>query len=386
MKNGFFDELTFETKSVCGCTDKESFAHSVSFPVFQTSTFVNTKFLQDIDFSYTRCANPTREQLEKTAAILEGGKSAFAFSSGLAAVCSCFMLLQSGDSVLISDDVYGGTYRLSNEVFSRFGINFIPCDFTDISNVERHISKNVKMIFAETPTNPTMKVADIRGLSKLAKRACALLCVDNTFMTPVFQRPLDLGADIVLHSATKFISGHHDTLAGLVVVKNEELAQRLAFIQRTFGAVLSPFDCFLVLRGIKTLFMRMKKHEENAIAVAQYLNSVKSVEKVYFIGSEDHPQKHITDSQCSGYGGMISFRVKDKSIVKRALCDYDMIMFAESLGGVQTLITYPLTQTHASVPEEVRRRLGIDENLLRLSVGIENSDDIIKDLSKIFGE
>ncbi len=379
-------DLSLDSLAVHGNMGHDSHVHAVSFPIYQTSTYINTNFGHDIDFSYSRCANPTRDELEKTVALLEGAKYGFAFSSGLAAETALFSTLSQGDHVVIGDDIYGGTYRLTQILFAKLGVEFTVVDFSYPERVEAAIKPNTKMLYVETPTNPMMKVCDIRAIAAISKKCGALFVVDNTFMTPVFQKPLELGADVVIHSGTKYLSGHHDTMAGFLITSNEELYQKVVFTRNTEGAALAPFDAWLVLRGIKTLTLRMRKHEENAIAVAKWLEKNKNVDKVFFVGLDSHPAKKIVDSQCSGYGGMLSFTLKDTSMVRSALCDYKMIMFAESLGGVQTLITYPLTQTHGSIPKEIRDSIGITENLIRLSVGIEDANDIIKDLASVLGE
>ena len=378
--------LSMESMAVHGYKGHDPLTGAVSFPIYQTTTYVNPGLGLPIDYSYTRCSNPTREELENTIALLENGKYGFAFSTGLAAVQAVLSLLSAGDHIVMSDDIYGGTYRLLEEIFCRFGIQFTYVDIGDTEAVERAVRKQTKMIFAETPTNPMMKVADIAAIAGIAKAHGAIFAVDNTFLTPYFQKPLTLGADIVIHSATKFLAGHHDTMAGLVVVKDASLTERLGLILRTVGSGLSPFDAWLTLRGIKTLGLRMQKHEQNAILVADWLKHNKNVEKVYFVGLKEHPSYAVTARQTTGFGGMISFSLKDVTLVEKALCGYDMILFAESLGGVETLITYPMTQTHASIPQDIRNRIGITERLLRLSVGIESADDIIRDLAKVLGE
>ncbi len=378
--------LSLDSLAVHGNMGHDGHAHAVTFPIYQTSTYINTNFGHDIDFSYSRISNPTRDELEKTVALLEGAKYGFAFSSGLAAETALFSTLSAGDHVVIGDDVYGGTYRLSQNLFSRYGVEFTVVDFSYPEKVDAAVRQNTKFLYTETPTNPMMKVCDIRAIADIAKKHGTKFVVDNTFMTPVFQKPLELGADVVIHSGTKFLAGHHDTMAGFLLTSDDEIKEAVTFNRNTEGAALAPFDAWLVLRGIKTLTLRMKKHEENAIAVANWLSNNKNVDEVFFIGLDSHPAKKIVDSQCTGYGGMLSFTLKDPSIVRHALCDYNMIMFAESLGGVQTLITYPLTQTHASIPKEIRDSIGITEKLLRLSVGIEDKNDIIADLASVLGE
>ena len=376
-------QLKLDSLAVHGNMGHDGHAHAVSFPIYQTATYINTNFGHDIDFSYSRCANPTRDELEKTVALLEGAKYGFAFSSGLAAETALFSTLSKGDHVVIGDDVYGGTYRLSRDTFPRYGVEFSVVDFSYPEKVEAAITPATKYLYVETPTNPMMKVCDIAAIAEIAKKHGVKLVVDNTFMTPVFQKPLSLGADVVIHSGTKYLAGHNDTMAGFLLTSDEDVRTAVAFNRNTEGAALAPFDSWLVLRGIKTLTLRMRKHHENAVKVAQWLTQCKAVDKVFFIGLDSHPSKTIIDKQCTGYGGMLSFTLKDATKVRHALCDYKMIMFAESLGGVQTLITYPLTQTHASIPKEVRDSIGITENLLRLSVGIEDADDIIADLASV---
>lgn len=356
---------------------------AISFPIYQTSTYKNPGLNSNIKFSYSRCDNPTRAELEDTVALLENGVAGFAFTSGLAAVTATFSLLKSGEHVIISDDIYGGTYRQVENIWKELGVEFDYVDVGDIAAIKAAVKPNTKMIYLESPTNPMMKVADIAAISQIAKECGALSVVDNTFLTPYFQKPLDLGADIVIHSGTKFLAGHHDTTAGFVVVNSEALAEKIGFMVRTEGAGLSPFDSWLLLRGIKTLALRMRKHEENALKVAEFLKDNPSVEKVYFVGLPEHPSYDVSKKQTTGFGGMISFTIKDVSKVEQVLCGGDMIMFAESLGGTATLITYPQTQTHASIPAEIRNKIGITDRLIRLSVGIEDAEDIIADLEKM---
>ena len=289
-------------------------------------------------------------------------------------------MLNPGEHVILSDDLYGGTLHINETFFSRYGIEFTQVDMTDINNLKNAIRKNTKMIFIETPTNPMMKVADIEEISKIAKSIGAVTVVDNTFLTPYFQKPLTLGADIVIHSGTKYLGGHNDTLAGIIVVKKQEHADFMFEQVKTFGNQIAPLDAWLILRGLKTLAVRMRQHNENAMKVANWLREQPKVKEVYFVGFEDHPQYNITKKQTTGFGGMISFAVDSDETAKQILEKVDLIMFAESLGGTETLITYPLTQTHNSVPEEIREKLGITGRLLRLSVGIEDANDIIKDL------
>lgn len=351
---------------------------SVSFPIFQTSTFGGNG-----DFSYSRLSNPTRNALERECASLEGGKHAFAFSSGLGAIDSVFAMLKEGDKVIVSDDLYGGTYRLITKIYCRYGINFEFADMTDPDAVAKAVTPDTAMIFAESPTNPMMKIAPLSALSEIAREAGALFVVDNTFLSPYFQNPLALGADVVIHSATKFLSGHHDTVAGIAVTNSDSIAQQLSVISMTLGNALSPFDSWLVLRGIRTLPLRMKRHQENAFAVAEYLKTLPQVETVIYPGLPEHKGHELCTSQARGYGGVVSFTVKDAGTAKRLIQGGKIIKFAESLGGFRSLITYPLTQTHASIPEEMRIRIGITDKLLRLSVGLENPEDVKNDIASI---
>lgn len=378
----------FETMAAHGAGSAH-YEGAVSVPIFQTSTYSGSE-----QYSYSRCDNPTRCELEKTAALLEGGGSetcqarGFAFSSGLAAISAVFSLLRQGDRVLVSDDLYGGTYRLIRQIWSGFGITFAFADLRDPEAVEEALQTPTQMVFAETPTNPMMKVLPIRALSELASAYGAILAVDNTFLTPYYQRPLALGADLVIHSGTKFLSGHHDTSCGLVVARDggpdcrSDPADRLALIQRTLGNALSPFDSWLTLRGMQTLPLRMEKHSQNALAAAKYLETHPRVERVNYPGLPSHPQYGLMREQTTGAGGVLSFSLKDDR-VESVLHGGRWIRFAESLGGTTSLITYPQTQTHASIPAELRERIGITPRLLRLSVGLEHTDDLLEDLERM---
>ena len=377
------ENLAFDSKVVHGALGTEPLTGAVSMPIFQAATFRHPEFGQTTGFAYSRLENPTRLELERTMAILEGGIRGFAFSSGQAANMAVFSLLEPGDHIILSDDIYGGTFRIIGDVFGKYGIEHTYVDMSDLDAVQAAVQKNTKMFFIETPTNPMMKVADIHAVSEIAKGIGALTVVDNTFLTPYFQKPLALGADIVTHSSTKYLGGHNDTISGIVVVKDdEEIAEKINIHIKSHGSQLAPLDSWLVLRGIKTLAVRMDKHNANAKKVAHWLREQKKVEKVYYVGFEDHKDYDVTLKQTTGFGGMISFTVDSEETVMKILKNVDMIMFAESLGGTETLITYPTTQTHEDTPEDVKEKLGITRSFLRMSVGIENPDDIIADLDR----
>ena len=376
------EDLHFESRAVHGALGNDPITGAVSFPIYQTSTFRHVALGQSTGFDYSRLQNPTRQELERTMAILEEGVEGFAFTSGQAANMAVFMNLNEGDEVLLTDDIYGGTYRMGEDIYRRYGANFKYVDMSNVEDVRAAVTEKTKIIFIETPTNPMMKVADIEEISKIAKSVGALTVVDNTFLSPYFQKPLTLGADIVVHSGTKFIGGHNDALAGIVVVKDQEMAEFIRSQIKTQGNMLAPFDSWLLLRGIKTLPLRMDRHNENAMKVANWLRTQPKVTKVFYVGFEDHINYEVTKKQTSGFGGMISFNVDSFETVEKLLSGLDMIMFAESLGGTETLITYPRTQTHESLTEETRQKLGITETFLRLSVGLEHVDDIIKDLDQ----
>lgn len=366
----------FETTAAHGA-EHLTYEGAVSFPIFQTSTYSGSEI-----FSYTRCQNPTRSELEHSVALLENGTHGFAFSSGLAAVSSVFSLLKQGDHVLISDDLYGGTYRLIGEIWSGFGVEFTFADLRDVQNAASQIRKTTKLIFIETPTNPMMKVLPIRALASLAHENGALLAVDNTFLTAYCQKPLALGADLSVQSGTKFLAGHHDTVCGMVVTASSAIADRLALIQRTLGNALPPFDSWLTLRGMQTLPVRMEQHQKNALAAAEYLEAHPRVERVFYPGLPSHEGYDLMKTQTSGAGGVLSFLLKDDD-VEGVLHGGTYIRFAESLGGTTSLITYPQTQTHASVPKDVRERIGITPRLIRLSVGLEHTEDLLADLERM---
>lgn len=376
------ENLKFESKTVHGALGYEPITGAVSFPIFQTATFRHKSADVSTGYYYSRLENPTRQELERTMAILEGGAEGFAFTSGQAANMCVFGMLKNGDHVILSDDIYGGTFRICDEIFSNLGCTFDYVDMSDVKDLEAAIRPETAMIFLETPTNPMMKVFDIKAISEIAKAHHCIFVVDNTFLTPYFQRPIELGADIVVHSGTKYLCGHNDVIAGIVVVAREEMAPHFTAQIKSRGNGLAPFDSWLILRGLKTLALRMQRHNENAKAVAEWLLKHPKVKKVYYVGFPDHRNYEVTMRQTTGFGGMISFELDSEATAKQLLSRVKMILFAESLGGTETLVTYPLTQTHESTPPEVREKLGINERFIRISIGIENVDDIIADLDQ----
>lgn len=354
---------------------------AISFPIYQTATYAHPAVGQSTGYDYSRLQNPTREQLEKIVASLEGGLDALAFSSGMAAITTLMEIFKPGDHVISEADLYGGSIRLFDHINQKNGIEFSRINFAE-EDPENYIKENTKAIYIETPTNPMMNVIDIRKTAELAKKHNLLLIVDNTFLSPYFQRPFELGADIILHSGTKFLSGHNDTLAGFIVVNTPELSEKLRYIIKTTGAGLAPFDSWLVLRGIKTLPIRMEKAQENAQAIVEFLLQEKKVKNVYYPGIPGTNNYEVCKSQASGFGSMLTFEVESKALALHILESLKLIPFAESLGGVETLITYPTTQTHADVPEEIRIKNGITDSVLRLSAGIEDKKDLIADLKQ----
>ncbi len=361
--------------------NKDKHYGAVSFPIYQTATYAHPAVGQSTGFDYSRLQNPTREQVEKVLAQLEEGIDAFALSSGMAAISLLMELFSPGDHLVIDSDLYGGSIRLFDAVSAKNGIGFTRADFSS-DDIESLIKPETKALYLETPTNPMMHVTDLKKVSEIARRHNILLIVDNTFLSPYFQKPLTLGADIVVHSGTKYLGGHNDTLAGFLVTKRSDIQERLRYLIKTTGAGLSPFDSWLILRGIKTLALRMEKAQQNALKIAYWLKDQPAVTKVLYPGLPEHPGHEIMKKQATGFGGMLTFDVKDEETAKKVLGSVDLIQFAESLGGVETLITYPLTQTHAEVPEALRLKNGITGRTLRLSVGIENADDLIADLAQ----
>jgi cystathionine beta-lyase len=383
--------MRIESLLIHGGIDGDERTGAVNVPIYQTSTYKQPFFGVNTGYEYSRTGNPTREAVEKLIADLEGGIGGLAFGSGMAATTAVLTLFKSGDTVLISDNLYGGTFRVLDKVFKNFGIQYQIVDTTKLTDIKDALEAlkaegSVKGIFIETPTNPLMDITDIKEVSKLAKEYGVLTIVDNTFMTPYLQKPLGLGADIVVHSATKYLGGHSDLIAGLVVVKEQALWDKLHFIQNATGGVLAPFDSFLLIRGIKTLGVRMDRHNKNAIQIANFLKENENVLKVYYPGLEQHPGHEIQKAQAKGFGGVISFVLDERIDYKKFLISLELVTFGESLGGVESLICHPASMTHGSIPYEIRQSVGIVENLIRLSVGIENVNDLIEDLNKAFKE
>ena len=360
---------------------------AIMTPIFQTSTYVQEAPGKNKGFEYARSQNPTRKALEEALAAIENGKYGLAFSSGVAATDAVIKLLEPGDEVIAASDMYGGTYRLFTKVFEKFGIKFIYVDTTNLKNVQAAVTAKTKLIWLETPTNPLMNITDIEGVASISKKAGSILCVDNTFASPYLQNPLDLGADIVMHSSTKYLGGHSDVIQGALIMNSPELREKLYFIQKSCGAVPGPMDCFLVLRGIKTLHLRMQQHCINGEKIAHSLRGNPKVGKVYWPGFEDSAGYAIAKKQMRGFGGMISFELKDDSQQEafRVLSSTELFSLAESLGGVESLINHPASMTHASIPREERIKNGLSDSLIRLSVGVEDADDLIADLSKAIG-
>lgn len=375
------------TRYIHAGTEPDPSTGAIMVPIYQTSTYMQEAPGVNKGFEYARSQNPTRKALEDAYAQIENGKFGLAFSSGVAATDAVIKLLSPGDEVIAANDMYGGTYRLFTKVFEKYGIKFIYVDTTDAGNIQRAITPKTKLIWVETPTNPLMNITDIAAVAAVAKQAKAWLCVDNTFASPYLQNPLDLGADIVMHSATKYLGGHSDLIQGCLVMNDAALREQLYFIQKSCGAVPGPMDCFLVLRGIKTLHVRMQRHCENGEKIAHFLRNHPKVAKVYWCGFEDHHNYDIAKKQMRGFGGMMSFELKNDSVeeAKRVLSATHVFALAESLGGVESLINHPASMTHASIPREERIKNGLSDSLIRLSVGIEDADDLIEDLNKAIG-
>ncbi len=375
--------MKFNTKTIHGGQIKEKAYGAVMPPIYQTSTYSQKSPGEHSGYEYSRTQNPTRHALERSIASLENAKYGLAFSSGLSAIDAIMKLLSPGDEIISTNDLYGGSYRLFEKVFKKFGLKFVFTDLRNLNEIENLISSKTKLIWVETPTNPMINIVDIEGLSKICKTNNLLLAVDNTFSTPFLQKPIDLGADIVMHSATKFLAGHSDVILGLLALSNDELAEKLFFMQNSSGAICGPMDSFLTLRGIKTLHVRMQRHCENARVIANYLKKHDKVDNVYWPGFENHPNHNIAKSQMNDFGGMISFTVKGNfDLVKRITSSFKVFTLAESLGGVESLVNHPATMTHASIPKEERDKIGITDNLIRLSVGIEDISDLVDDIEQ----
>ena len=380
-------KMKFNTRTIHGGQILDPAYGSVMTPIYQTSTYAQTSPGKHKGYEYSRTHNPTRTNFERSIASLENGNHGLAFASGLAAIDAIIKTLGPGDEIISTNDLYGGSYRLFKTIFEKYHLKFHFVNMEDIKSVEEKINSNTKLIWAETPTNPMMNVVDIKSMSTLAKNNNILLCVDNTFATPYIQRPLDLGADIVMHSATKYIAGHSDVVIGALVVNDSILHEKLSFIQNASGATPGPMDCFLTLRGIKTLHLRMQRHSENAERIAMYLKDHKKISKVYWAGLKDHKNYKIAKSQMDAFGGMVSFiPVNDNFETSKKIAEnLKLFTLAESLGGVESLCCHPASMTHASIPPEERKKSGLVESLLRLSVGVEDVDDLIDDLNQAIG-
>lgn len=379
--------MKIATKLIHAGTEPDPSTGAIMTPIYQTSTYVQSAPGKHKGFEYARSQNPTRKALEDAFAIIENGRYGLAFSSGVAATDAVIKLLQPGDEVIAASDMYGGSYRLFSKIFEKFGIKFHYVDMHDANAITSYINKNTKLIWTETPTNPLMNIVDIAAISAIAKPKNILVCVDNTFASPYLQNPLDLGADIVMHSVTKYLGGHSDVIQGCLMMNDAELREKLYFIQKSCGAVPGPMDCFLVLRGIKTLHVRMRQHCENGKIIAHWLRDHKKVGKVYWPGFDDHPGYAVAKKQMRDFGGMLSFTMKDDSVenAMRVLSSTKLFALAESLGGVESLINHPASMTHASIPREERVKNGLSDSLIRLSVGIEDAEDLIKDLEQAIG-
>lgn len=379
--------MHFDTKAVHAGVEPDPSTGAIMTPIYQTSTYVQKSPGDHKGFQYSRIQNPTRLALQHSIAALENANHGLVFGSGLAAIDAVVKLLKPGDEVISGNNVYGGTYRIFTKIFEGFGIKFHFVNMDNAAEIEQYVNDNTKLIWLETPTNPMMSIVDIKAVSVIAKKHNVLLGVDNTFATPVLQNPIDLGADIVMHSVTKYLGGHSDVLMGALVVNDDDLNDRLAFIQNTCGAVPGPQDCFLVLRGIKTLHLRMERHCQNGEKVARYLAAHPQIDKVYWPGFESHPNHQVAKEQMKGFGGMISFTFHEDDIQHsfRVMEKFKLFAIAESLGGVESMSNHPVTMTHGAVPKEERMKVGLLDSLIRLSVGIENVEDLIADLKQAIG-
>lgn len=373
--------MKFATKQIHAGQHPEETTGAVITPIFQTSTYSNGKLGETKGFDYGRTINPTRSALQNNLAALENGKYGFCFSSGMAAVQAVITLFKPGDHIICTDNVYGGTYRLFEQIIKNYGLEFSYVNTSDINETKKAIKNNTKFIYVETPTNPMLNITDLSSLNSLAKEKKILTCVDNTFMSPYFQNPLDFGVDIVLHSSTKYINGHSDVIGGCLITSDDKIAEQLKFIQNSAGAVPAPFDCWLIMRSTKTLAQRMKAHNENAVAICRTLEKDKRISKIYYPGSESHPQFELAKKQMRGSGGIISIELGsyDKAV---AFCNgLKIFQIAESLGGVESLVCHPVSMTHGSVPKELREKFGLTDGLVRLSVGIEDGEDLMEDIN-----
>jgi cystathionine beta-lyase/cystathionine gamma-synthase len=376
--------MGFSTDCIHAGQEPEPHTGAVTVPIFQTSTYVQPELGRHKGYEYARTKNPTRSATEANLAALERGKYGFCFASGMSATDTVFRLLKSGDHVVAGENMYGGSYRLFSRVLEKYGLSFTYVDTANVDAVKRALQPNTRIVFLETPTNPMMTVTDLAACAEVAHAAGAMVVVDNTFCSPYIQRPIELGADIVVHSTTKFLNGHSDSVGGVVITSSDEIAEQIGFLQNAVGAILSPFDSWLVLRGVKTLAVRMKAHEANGVALASYLANHPKVQKVYYPGLPDHPQHELAKRQMNGFGSMISFELGSYENAKKFLDRVRLCALAESLGGVETLISHPETMTHASVPIETRKRLGITPGLVRISAGIEDLEDLVADLENAF--
>jgi cystathionine beta-lyase/cystathionine gamma-synthase len=374
--------MGFSTIAIHAGNEPDIATGAVSVPIYQTSTYAQDGLGKNKGYEYARTQNPTRSALEKNIAALENAKFGYAFASGMSAIDAVLKLVKSGDHVILGDNTYGGTYRLFNKILSNYGVEFDLADTSDIANLEASFRPNTKMVFVETPTNPVMTITDLKAVSDLAHARGAKVVCDNTFMSPYFQNPIDFDVDIVVHSTTKYLNGHSDSVGGFVALNDENDADWIKFVQNGVGAILSPFDSFLVLRGTKTLAVRMEAHDKNGRIVANFLTEHPSVQKVYYPGLASHPQHELATRQQRGFGGMVSFETGSLDNAKKVLESVKLCTLGESLGGVESLISHPATMTHASVPEETRNTLGITDGLVRISVGIEDVEDIIEDLDR----
>lgn len=375
-------EYKFETRCIHRNESEKYSYGAVTIPIYQTATFSHPGIAQSTGYDYSRVSNPTRTELEKTVNDLEGAYDTVACTTGMAAIGIFLELFEGGSHIICTQDLYGGSVRMFETLGKQRNIKFTYTDTSNIENVEKQITKDTKALFIETPSNPTMMVTDLKKIKELSDKYNLILAVDNTFLSPYFQNPIRLGADIVIHSGTKFLGGHNDTLAGFICVRNKELSEKVRFIYKTTGPCLAPFDSFLILRGIKTLAIRQQRQQSNAIQIAEWLKNHSKIEKVYYVGLPENPGYEVNKSQASGFGSMISFTTDTEKTAREILEKVKLISYAESLGGVESLITYPMLQTHADVPKDVREKLGINERFLRMSVGIEDISDLIADLEQ----